>query len=126
MFHDAVIFAALTALGMSLSDVVLDTAQSTTVSVKESKIQSDRRAATLKKLAIKCIDLSEVPEEVTRWISVRAAPPESMRRDTSTQRKRPQSAPSSRGMSDMAARNAVARQKFMQAADHKVITMLDT
>lgn len=128
MFDDAIIFAALTSLGMSLSDVTLDTAQDATISVKESKIQADRRAAAVKKLAIKCIDLSEVPEEVTRWISVRAAPPETMRRDTSTQfqRRRPQSAPSGRGWSDQAARNAAARQKFLQASDHKVMTMLDS
>ena len=34
------------------------------MSVKESKIQSDRRGAALKKLAVKCMDLSEVPDEV--------------------------------------------------------------
>jgi hypothetical protein len=131
MYDDAIIFAALTSLGMSFADVVADSAQDTTVSVKESKVQSDRRGAALKKLAVKCMDLSEVPDEVTRWITVRIelerAQEETMRRDTSTQRMRPrpQSAPSGRGFGDQAARNAAARQKFLQAADHKVMSMLD-
>lgn len=113
--------AAATSLGLRNADLEVPAEGGE----KETRVLHERRTNALRALEDKVLQLVGREEEVSRWNSVRGAPPPSRMRDTSTQLLRPQSAPNL-GASAIRDRNARSKEKFRQQADHKVCSLLDS